>query len=202
VRLLLIRHAESVGNAENRFQGQHDFPLSERGQEQARRLAARLRERPLDHIYASPLLRADHTAQLVAEAKGMTVSPLPAVMEYHFGHLSGMSWAEIQEKHPELAAAQRARGVWYVPWPGEEGREVFRERVCTALWALEKEHARETVAVVTHGGVIAVFAQSVLGMDLNRRAPFAVENTSIFEIEIREGRGTLLSTNDACHLRH
>jgi broad specificity phosphatase PhoE len=61
---------------------------------------------------------------------------------------------------------------------------------------------REAVAVVTHGGVIAVFCQSVLGMDLDRRAPFVVENTSIFEIEIRDGRGTLLTTNDTCHLRH
>ena len=201
MRLLLIRHAESVGNAENRFQGQQDYPLTERGQEQARRLAARLQDRHLDHIYTSPLLRADQTAQLLAEAKGMTVSPLPAVMEYHFGHLSGLSWTEIQERHPELAAAQRTRGAWYVPWPGEEGREVFRERVCTALWALEIDHPRDTIAVITHGGVVAVFCQSVLGLDLDRRAPFVVENTSIFEVEIRESRGTLWTTNDTCHLR-
>ncbi len=68
MRLLLIRHAESEGNAENRFQGQRDFPLSVRGVEQALRLAARLKDRHIDHIYASPLSRADHTARIVAES--------------------------------------------------------------------------------------------------------------------------------------
>ena len=141
MRVLLIRHAESEGNAEGRFQGQRDYPLSPRGVEQALRLAERLRDRHLDHIYASPLSRANHTAQIVADVKGMTVSPLPGVMEYDFGELSGLNWTEIQERHPELAAAQRARGRRYVPWPGEEGREVFRARACSAIWSLEEGHA-------------------------------------------------------------
>lgn len=200
MRLLLIRHAESEGNAEGRFQGHRDYPLSPRGVEQAQRLAARLKPRHLDHIYASPLLRANHTAQVVAEAKGMAVLPLPGVMEYDFGELSGMNLTEIEARHPELAAAHRARGRRYVPWPGEEGREVFRERVCSALWALEQEHESETIAVFSHGGPIAVFCQSVLGLDLEHRAPFVVDNTAIFEIEVRNARGTLWTTNDACHL--
>jgi broad specificity phosphatase PhoE len=200
VRLILIRHAESQGNVENRFQGQLDYPLSDRGVEQARRLAARLLDRHLDHIYTSPLLRANHTAEIVAEAKGMTVSPLPGVIEYHFGELSGLSWAEIEERHPELAAAQRTRGRAYAPWPGEEGRDAFRERVCAALWALEADHAEETIAVVSHGGAIAVFCQSVLGLDHAHRPPFMVENTALFEIEVRNGRGTIWTANDTCHL--
>ena len=201
MRLLLIRHAESIGNAENLFQGQRDYPLSARGVAQAQRLAVRLKDRHLDQIYASPLSRADHTAQVVAAAKGMSVTPLPDVMEYDFGQLSGMSWAQIQAQHPDLAAAQRARGRGYVPWPGEEGREAFQARVCTAIWALEAGHAHETVAVFSHGGVIAVFCQSVLGLSHEHRPPFAVENTAIFEIEVRNGRGTLWTANDACHLR-
>jgi broad specificity phosphatase PhoE len=200
VRALLIRHAESVGNAEGRFQGQRDYPLSPRGVEQALRLAARLQARKLDHIYASPLLRANHTAEIVAELHGMTVTPLPSVAEYDFGDLSGLTWSEIRERHPELAEAQRARGRGYVPWPGEEGRAIFRERVCAAIWALEQDHADETVAVFSHGGVIAVFCQSVLGLDHEHRPPFAVGNTAVFEIEIRGGTGTLLSANDTCHL--
>jgi len=200
MRLLLIRHAESEGNAEGRFQGRQDYPLSPRGVEQALRLALRLRDRPLDHIYASPLIRANRTAEIVAEMKGMTVTPLPGVMEYDFGELSGLNWAEIEARHPELAAAQRARGRFYIPWPGEEGRDVFRERVCRALWALEEEHAAETIAVVAHGGSIAVFCQSVLGLGHEHRPPFVVENTGIFEIEVRNGKGTLWTANDACHL--
>jgi broad specificity phosphatase PhoE len=201
MRLVLIRHAESEGNAEGRFQGHRDYPLTPRGLDQALRLAERLKDRHLDHLYASPLLRANHTAQIVAGLKGMQVTPLPGVMEYDFGDLSGMSLSEIEAQHPELAAAHRARGLSYAPWPGEEGREVFRERVCSAFWALERDHESETIAVVSHGGPIAVFCQSVLGLSYERRPPFTVDNTAIFEVEVRNSRGTLWTTNDTCHLR-
>lgn len=201
MRLLLIRHAESQGNHEGRFQGQLDFPLSPRGVEQAVRLAARLGDRHLDHIYASPLTRASHTARLVAEAKGMAVTPLPHVQEYDFGELSGLTRTEIEARHPEFAAVLFTATPGYVPWPGEEGRDIFRERVCTALWGLEREHAGETVAVFTHGGVIAVFCRTVLGLPEDRRPPFVVDNAGIFEVEVRDGKGTLHSANDVCHLR-
>ena len=200
MRLLLIRHAESIGNAENLFQGQRDYPLSARGVAQAQRLAVRLKDRHLDHIYASPLSRADHTAQVVAAAKGMRVTPLPDVMEYDFGHVSGMSWEEIQAQHPDLAAAQRSSGRRYAPWPGEEGREAFQARVCSAIWALESGHAQETVAVFSHGGVIAVFCQTLLALSHEHRPPFMVDNASIFEVELRDGNGVLWSANDTCHL--
>ncbi len=200
MRLLLIRHAESEGNAENRFQGQRDFPLSVRGVEQALRLAARLKDRHIDHIYASPLSRADHTARIVAELKSMSVQPLPGVMEYDFGEYSGLSWAEIEVRDPALASAQRGRGRVYVPWPGEEGRDAFRQRACSAIWALEADHADETIAVFTHGGVIGVFCQSVLGISHAHRPAFMVDNTAVFEIEVRGGRSTVWTTNDTCHL--
>lgn len=202
MRLLLIRHAESQGNHEGRFQGQLDFPLSPRGVAQATHLAERLRDRHLDHIYASPLSRASHTAQLVAEAKRMAVTPLPHVQEYDFGDLSGLTRSEIEARHPEFFAAAVAAGAsLYVPWPGEEGREIFRERVCTSLWGLERDHGDETIAVFTHGGVIAVFCRTVLGLPEDRRPPFVVDNAAIFEIEVRDGKGSLWSANDTCHLR-
>lgn len=200
MRLLLIRHAESEGNAEGRFQGQRDFPLSSKGVEQALRLAAALKERPIDHIYASPLDRANHTARLVAEIKKMPVRSLSGVMEYDFGDFSGMSWAEIAELRPDLAEAQRGRGRYYVPWPGEEGRDAFRDRVCRTLWALEPEHKDETIAVFSHGGVIAVFCQAVFGISPHHRPTFMVDNTSIFEVEVRDGKGVIHTTNDTCHL--
>ena len=200
MRLLLIRHAESEGNAARRFQGQREYPLSPRGIEQARHLAARLRARHLDRIYASPLRRAGHTAEIVAEAKGMAVLPLPAVIEYDFGELSGMTWAEIETAYPELAA-QGMRSWGQARWPGEEGRERFRERACSAIWALEAEHAGETIAIFTHGGVIAIFCQAVLGLSDDQIPPVMVQNTAIFEIEVRDGKGTLWTANDTCHLR-
>ena len=201
MRLILIRHAESTGNAERRLQGRSDYPLSERGLAQARLLAQRVAADRPDALYASPLSRAHRTAEIVAEAVGLPIEPLPAAMEYDFGAVSGMSWAEIHEQYPELVAIQRQRAAAYPEWPGEEGREAFRERVCSALWALEERHRDDTVAVVTHGGPILVFCLSVLDLPYERPIPFACDNASITVVQVRDGRGILLTVNDTCHLR-
>jgi broad specificity phosphatase PhoE len=201
MRLVLIRHAESVGNAESRFQGHADFPLSERGLIQAQRVAERLANVHLDALYASPLLRAHHTAQLIGAATGLAIEPLHAVREYDFGHVSGMTWQEIRERFPEHAETQRRRHGEFPSWPGEEGREVFRERVCSALWALEEGHQDQTVAVVAHGGPIVVFCLSVLGLPYRRPIPFACDNTSLTVVQVQQGSGVLLTVNDTCHLR-
>ncbi len=201
MRLLLIRHAQSVGNSEARLQGRQDYGLSEAGLAQAALLARRLQAEPPDVLYASPLIRAHRTAELIGEAVGLTVLPLAEVMEYDFGDVSGLTWAEIRARHPELVEVQRRRGAEYPAWPGEEGREVFRDRVCSALWALEQRHPDKTVAVVAHGGPILVFCLSVLDLPYKRPLPFACDNASITTVQVRDGRGILLGVNDTCHLR-
>jgi broad specificity phosphatase PhoE len=201
MRLILIRHAESVGNAESRFQGLSDYPLSERGLAQALLVARRLGGDPPHALYASPLVRAHRTAELIAEATGLPVTPLSAVKEYDFGEVSGLTWAEIRERYPELAATQRGHAGDFPNWPGEEGRETFRERVCSALWSLEERHPDDTVAVVAHGGSIAVFCLSVLGLPYRRPIPFACDNTSLTVAQVKGGQGVLLTVNDTCHLR-
>ena len=74
VRVLLVRHGETVWNQENRWQGQADTPLSETGYDQARQLARRLQneERPIRAIYTSDLSRARDTADILGQVLGVT----------------------------------------------------------------------------------------------------------------------------------
>ena len=200
MRLVLIRHAQSVGNAESRLQGHADYPLSDAGRAQAALLRERLRAERAGALYTSPLLRAQQTAAIAADGLGPAITPLPAVMEYDFGAVSGLTMAQIREQYPDLAALQRAGTAEDPSWPGEEGREVFRERVCSALWRLEERHRDETVAVVTHGGPIVVFLLSVLDLAFRRPIPFSCDNASISIVQVRDGHGVILSLNDTCHL--
>ncbi len=203
LKLLLIRHAESVGNAERRLQGQGDFPLSERGREQAERLAARLaeRERPVA-MYASPLQRTLQTAEPAAARLGLRIEPLPDVREYDFGEVSGLTWTEVAERYPDLIAAVRSRTADYPTYPGEEGRENFRNRVCGAIWSLCDQHEPDVaVAVVTHAGPIVVTCLEVLGLPYQRPAAFDVDNCSITTVHLQPQGSVLLSANDTCHLQ-
>ncbi len=206
MRWLLIRHAESEGNREWRLQGQREYPMTDRGRCQAQALTRRLAGRQVAAVYSSPLRRAWDTAGAMAEALGLTVQALPAVQEYDFGELSGLTWWEIHERAPAVAAAVVSRGAEYPNYPGEEGREAFRQRVCGALWDLRERHHGETIAVVTHAGVIAVFLMDVLGRPYRRPIPFVVENGSITVVETLGQRwpgappAVLVSLNDVCHL--
>ena len=207
MRWLLIRHGESVGNREWRLQGQKEFPLSERGRAQAELVARRLAGMDIAAVYSSPMRRAWETAQAVARRLGLAVQALPGVEEYDFGELSGLTWPEIHERAPEVTATMASHGGEFPEYPGEEGREAFRQRVCTALWRLQDRHDRETVAVVTHAAAILVFLLDVLGLAYRRRLPFTLDNGSITVVETPTQRwpgappGVLVSLNDVCHLK-
>ncbi len=208
MRLLLVRHAESEGNREMRLQGRREFPLTQRGRRQAEELAVRLRAQPLAAVYASPIRRALETAEPLAAQAGMSVQLEPRVQEYDFGEvLSGLTWQEIREKQPELIEALLSNRDDFPHYPGEEGREEFRERVCGAIWEIASSHAgEEAVVVVTHAGPIVVFLMDVLGRSYRRPIPFAIDNASVSTVEFNPKapagfpRAVLVELNDTCHL--
>jgi 2,3-bisphosphoglycerate-dependent phosphoglycerate mutase len=94
--VVFLRHGESVGNAQDRFQGQADFPLTERGLDQARALAARWQADGLafDRCISSPLLRARQTAEAVCAALNLPLELDPGWMEIHNGKLAGLTREE------------------------------------------------------------------------------------------------------------
>jgi broad specificity phosphatase PhoE len=210
VRLLLVRHAESQGNREHRLQGRREFPLTERGIQQAQALASRLATTPIAAIYASPISRALHTAEVIAERAGIEVIQEPRVQEYDFGEaLSGLTWQEIREKTPHLVTALRTDKSEFPHYPGEEGRGEFRDRVCAALREISSRHHRdEAVLVATHAGPIVVFLLETLGRTYSRPIPFTIDNASITTVEFNHNsaRGVpemvVTGLNDTCHLAH
>jgi broad specificity phosphatase PhoE len=196
LRLILVRHGESVGNFENRLQGQAEYDLTELGKRQAIATGERLAELGTSAVYTSHLMRAYETARTISSRLGVEPQLLPDVSEYHFGELSGQTYAEIRERFGQTTSPNER------VYPGEEGREAFHKRVTTALWAVAAAHPGETVAVVSHGGPIALFCQTVLGLPYRRPMPFSIANCSINVIDVPSaGDAVLLHLNDRCHLR-
>jgi broad specificity phosphatase PhoE len=120
-------------------------------------------------------------------------------MEYDFGVLSGMTWDEVTESHPELAN-RWLEDPWAVPVAGSEGRVNFAARVMSAMQDIYAQHPAEHVAVVAHGGTFGVYLTAMLGLDLTRRHPFHFGNTSLSQVEMREGVFHIHSLNNTCHL--
>ena len=101
--LTLLRHGESVGNAGGYHQGQSEFPLTEKGREQAQSLAARWRSEGItfDGMVASPQSRARQTAEIIAATLSLEIEFDPIWMERDNGILAGLHFEEAREKHPQ-----------------------------------------------------------------------------------------------------
>lgn len=205
MRLILVRHGESIGNFENRLQGHADYDLTELGQRQAELTGERLAAMSVTALYTSPLLRAASTAERIGRRTGLDPISLPAVSEYRFGELSGKTYADLRQHFANSEPGSGAAGER--KYPGEEGRDAFFSRVTDAVSDLVETHPGETVAVVSHGGPIALFCQTVLGLPYQRPMPFAISNCSLTSAEaqgeVRAGNSdlVLLTLNDTCHLR-
>lgn len=167
--VLLARHGETADNAARRFQGMRNPPLNARGREQAAALAGQLREEEIATMWASPLLRAAETAEIVAEALGLDVRFDDRLREIDVGDWAGRSYAEVLLEAPgELE--RWAQGDLGFRFPGGESLAEQTERVVAAL-----EEIREgalPALVVCHGGVIRV-AQRALGRGVGEDAELA-----------------------------
>src|SRR5688572_1867523 len=108
--LLLIRHGETQWNLDHRVQGHHDVPLTDRGKEQAYRLARWLADEPLHAVYGSDLRRSWETAEIVASGRA-PVRREPRIREASFGLFQGLTTAEIESRYPEEFRAWRRDAV-------------------------------------------------------------------------------------------
>ena len=149
--LVLIRHAESTWNAEGRWQGQEDPPLSARGRLQAEALAEGLRGAGVLRIMTSDLLRARETAAALARALGLEVLADPRLRELDVGRWGGRTRAEIAQSDPELLA-RFDRGDPEARAGGGESRAALRLRAQAALFELAAGGPGRGLALVTHLG--------------------------------------------------
>lgn len=197
MRVLLVRHGESEGNAAGIVQGRVDFGLSPLGRVQAERTAERLARMKITAVVTSPLRRAADTASIIAGALNLGVEHAPGLMEYDIGEASGLTWLQIRERFPAVAEA-RSRGE-RAAYPGEEGRPEFHQRIRATLEEMRERQG--TIVAVAHGGVINAVCAGILGLPETRRGVFHVANCSLTVVEHdRAGRMLIERQNDTCHL--
>ena len=196
MRLLLARHGESVWNAEKRFQGHTDIELSARGRAQAEALGRALRGYRVSAAYVSPFHRARETAALALRESGVPLTVIEELRELSLGQWEGCT---VEEVRAQAGDPYRAwlRAPHDCPPPGAEPLPVVSERVRAAVDRIAGAHGPgEDVLIVSHGGVISVYACHLLGCSFNQLWKLRVDNASL--TVVRPPR--LVSLNDTAHL--
>lgn len=153
--LILVRHAETAWSG-GRFCGRTDLPLTDHGTAMAERLGRELSGSlsATVRIVASPRLRARQTAAAIVAAgvaDGYLVDDRWA--ETDFGAAEGLTWDELVQAFPEVAA-RLLRGAAIIEWPRGEAAAALRARVEAAWRDLAEQHG--SVVVVSHGGPLRI----------------------------------------------
>jgi len=151
--LLLVRHGESTWNAEGRWQGQADPPLSPAGAGQARAAVAALDDLEIDAVWSSDLTRAADTAAILA-GPDRSAHLEPRLRERDIGAWAGLTLRELEATHPGWAEDGWRPDGW-------EADAAVAARAFPALAELAALVRPGAVGlVVSHGGLIrAIEAQ-------------------------------------------
>jgi broad specificity phosphatase PhoE len=145
----LVRHGETIWNAEERCQGQADADFSDRGRAQLEALAEELASIRFDAAYTSPLVRAVRTAEAILADRGVRARRVAALSEISYGTLQGTRFADW----PGTLLDTWRADPWSVAFPDGESLAALEARVLPAFDRIVAAHPGDTVLVSSHGHV-------------------------------------------------
>jgi len=177
-RICFIRHGETDWNVARRIQGHTDIPLNETGRAQALAMAFNAAHQHFRAIYSSDLLRTMETAQVLAQREDQDVKPLAQLRERHYGVFQGITAAEGAELYPQAYAHYVARDLDYDFKTGESLR-ALAERVSEGIDWLVRHHSGQTIAAVSHSGVLDVIYRRATGRPLHTPRDFVIPNCAL-----------------------
>ncbi|SFE79171.1 bifunctional RNase H/acid phosphatase [Streptomyces mirabilis] len=201
---VLLRHGETPLTPQKRFSGSGgtDPSLSDVGREQAERVAAALAARgTVQAIVASPLTRTRQTAAAVAARLGLDVAIEDGLRETDFGAWEGLTFAEVQERHPEdlktWLASPKAE-----PTGGGESFAATARRIATTRDKLIASYAGRTVLLVSHVTPIKSLVRLAIGAPPESLYRMELSAASLSAVAYyADGNASLRLFNDTSHLR-
>ncbi|MCB0114372.1 MAG: histidine phosphatase family protein [Caldilineaceae bacterium] len=200
-RLILLRHGETMANVEKIWHGALDAPLTQVGEAQVAAATQRLlrlhADSPIDHIYVSPLPRAQRTAHEIAGSIGLDLRVDDGLSEMSIGDWEGRTFAHLRD-------VDRLWERWsadpsFTP-PNGESPLSFGRRVPAAFLRLSEAHPSETLLIVTHGGVISNLLAQWLGDGPQDWARWDPANCAISVLDRVDDGWTPTLVNDVAHL--
>ena len=199
-RVYLFRHGEVMLAETRRFIGHLDVPLSPRGEAECVAQSARLRDEPIAALYASDLVRARRSGELLGAPHGLTPSVVPPLREMAMGRWEGLTADEIKRREPEAFSTWMA-SVGEFPFPEGESVPDLAARAWPAFEALVAAHAGAAIAVVAHGGTNRMLLCRALGLPLDRLLSFGQSYGAMNVLERRPDGWALRRLNEEPMLR-
>ena len=182
-QFIFLRHGEFVGNAESRWQGQSDYPLTEKGKAQAHALAKRLKSEGVkfDLVISSPLIRAKETAEIIASALNVKVEFDPIWIERNIGEMEGLQLRKSIKTTSLLMSRPTIR--WAATEKGIGSYTCVQGKPCMLCCVARPG----SYLIVSHGGLLNQLMHAIVGVAPHvdpSGVRFHFENTAFAQCEL------------------
>ena len=199
MKLILIRHGETYWNEERLIQGgDSDIELNNTGLNQAKKLAAFLKNEPITAILSSPLQRATATAEVIASHHQLSVKVDQGLRELRVGELEGMSISNLSTTFSQFLM-QLWQGRGSTKLPNGESLAELQQRAWKAVESLLAQHKDGTPVVVSHYFVTLVIILKALNLPLDYFTKFKIDPGGVSIIEIQDYGPRLVVFNDTSY---
>lgn len=194
MELILIRHGESEGNVSGNVYGVIDYPLTNKGKEQAQTIRDILKDKKVDYVYTSPLLRAKVIGQGIALDHDVPLSIETYAMEKNYGDYEDKPVAMLQESMGLEDYYEMINPYTNTYDVINEAGLGFNQRVKDLLNRLIEDHGQtdDVIVLTAHQGVIRVISQVLLNYSPDDMMHYKWEPGCMARFQIKKGFGKLV----------
>ena len=197
--IYIVRHGETLWNAEGRIQGHTDVGLTEKGREQARATSRRLSGVNFDVAYSSDMSRASDTARLILGERDTPLHSVQELREYNKGVFEGLTVDEYRDRYPDLYHASLINDPDFAP-PGGETIRQCQARLSEFFRSVKERHPDANILVVGHGGSLRSGIAALLELPLESNWKFVMHNCALSIIHSYPDNAVMHLYNDTSHL--
>lgn len=198
--LYIVRHGNSLGNLTKTFYGHYDGPLTETGHEQAKRVAVFFKDKNVDAVYSSDLMRAVDTVKPTAESKGLKIVRDSRLREIYAGKWENRNIDELIVEYP------KEYGVWRNDksnsrCTGGESVKELQKRIFEVVADIAQNNAGKNIIISTHATPIMTLKASLCGLPPESiNGMNYVLNASVTTVTCDDGKWEFVNYGESSHL--
>ena len=178
-QIIFLRHGQAKNNTERILAGRTEgIPLTEIGIKQAEHTAELLEHMNISTIYSSPIQRAKHTAEIVAEHNSLNVTIDERLIELDMGKFTGIPYDEIFTSHGNVFM-KFYNGELEIAHNGVETFAEVKKRVLGIVDHVIEKHPDENVVLVTHMDPIKAMLSTIVDLSPTNLFELIIANASL-----------------------
>lgn len=185
-KLILVRHALTTDNQDNKLSGHIDSVVSEIGKKQIDKLTTYLEKVDIDKIYTTTSSRTKDTVQKIANLKKINIIQKEALKEISFGHFEGITFEKIKKNHPKEFQDMIDKGYEYKYPDGESLIDSYK-RVANEISEIIFDNKDKTILICSHGGTIRNIITYLISNSYEYHWNFKIDNASVTILEVENG---------------